>query len=1542
MNKTLHLALCLSLLLPGLGCAPADPQAHQPVLVELSDVEQEDVDRSFDVAACQCQRLLLGGGTFLSSEVGGDVELAEFAARQAADPMICDTVPLAGRSPIADPGRNGCHSPVAGGGFNPVSLSTGMSAGLADGFCAAEFNYCMAQEIRGRSDSLAAAPRTRTARDEQWRQAQTRFQASAVEMASALAVYGTICRVDTLKMDRRGQECDRLQLTSYALHASSRLSDAVVQVGQLLDLQAQSAAADGDGLAPVAFETHEAYMDALWGREGARFGAAQRVMGSAEGAAYGRSGRDGVRTRSLDGAYANDYERDAKVNEALSLLNEHDLLLAITELEGELLIDEPAFGDEGRLEDISASLFNLLDHRLAASFHVPPYALAELSDTEFDNSELDTTALPGTSLRRRELITSAEFLAFASQPLADEASILRRFYGLTPEHIRRARELARNLLTTMEVDYTTLRQVAFSPTAFRVAVRLSDVRQPSSERLAAALQNLGALRSPTEDFDEVPFADPFALTDPVIPLAQANFYDFDFRRIERMGASAALHVLRVHLGQIQQTWLVRDPLGVVDPATREATGQALLAASQLIDTYVGTGWSEYKRLQDRSCICVAGTDGDDCRLVQRSADLEASSAYLLCGQLNPAFASITATVRREAGGRWDLYFDSEDAARSTGAAVLVRGEEEAYCLRFGHLPNGEAPDCRTNTSALPTFAELEEVTETELPGVRRPGAEATLGVSQRRFVVPTDGYDLPSTAGNEHATAYILWRTGEGDALNYELVDVIQPLRDASAHVFGGRFRELFDSTMAKDPSNPGRPAVSSLDLPYDLVPPLEQELTSDGDDIEESHAIYLRTAMEAAGHAGRLLREARTQELEVLRNDRADDAILAQADQAEREVVTLACGEPGGCDIARGDVRLEDLIFDGEEFLPPVAEPNTVGDLVVNQASVDPDGVPRVYIRFAGGAEPSDAGGSSRCDEMALYWVENIKRRHWDTYIEDFMKAQLSCARWSLMSGLRSVVMQDVPQVVSAELARGGSGAFSDIDGELRQHLIGQFQALSAFHGALESFGTQYQIALIEAEQAGAAVRAATPNGRRKLLCKLGKAMAIIGAVTAAVASIVVTAGASGAVIAATVVAGLAGTGSATIGVVGSGSCNGSGNRIRAEMARAQASLILALENLLGITDDARRLAGQLAIDNSRINRLQTRAELAGRRREVSALVVASNSLADVPEWRALQTFNVRRARDALTRAQRFAFVARRAIEYRLGLDLATMTTPEPFTPAPGVWANDLFVLDTASTADDDPSTPGTDHVNASAEAVEDYVQRLTDFVRGYPFARRFRDSTDTQVLRLDNLVSNSGVPSADQDVPFYQRLSYRCVDDAASGPGLGFAGEPCADAGGVASAEFSFSIPHELTGYLAERLATGNFNYRHQRVAMNIVGAAVIDCARAERPFECFGDGNLPYTIRQQGAVLVENFEGADLLFNVEPGVIQGGRALVAERVLTNPLSSVDRGLITPYLRTELFGRPLRGVYTVHLEGRPEVNWSNIETLQLLLDYRYWTRQE
>ncbi|MDH5491564.1 MAG: hypothetical protein OEY14_06380, partial [Myxococcales bacterium] len=138
----------------------------------------------------------------------------------------------------------------------------------------------------------------------------------------------------------------------------------------------------------------------------------------------------------------------------------------------------------------------------------------------------------------------------------------------------------------------------------------------------------------------------------------------------------------------------------------------------------------------------------------------------------------------------------------------------------------------------------------------------------------------------------------------------------------------------------------------------------------------------------------------------------------------------------------------------------------------------------------------------------------------------------------------------------------------------------------------------------------------------------------------------------------------------------------------------------------------------------------------------------------------------------------------------------------------------------------------------------------------------------------------------------------------------------------------------------ARGNYNYRVAAIGLNFVGTGVRDCSASEFPSTCYAAGFVPYSIEHLGPYTVLNTFGGTYdapLFN---GRIEHARGLAVERYLTNPLSSADRALIEPYTRQEMAGRPLDGTYVIRIWDEPGVMFSNIEDVQIILNYRYWTR--
>ncbi|MGC4087106.1 MAG: hypothetical protein QM756_04220 [Polyangiaceae bacterium] len=137
----------------------------------------------------------------------------------------------------------------------------------------------------------------------------------------------------------------------------------------------------------------------------------------------------------------------------------------------------------------------------------------------------------------------------------------------------------------------------------------------------------------------------------------------------------------------------------------------------------------------------------------------------------------------------------------------------------------------------------------------------------------------------------------------------------------------------------------------------------------------------------------------------------------------------------------------------------------------------------------------------------------------------------------------------------------------------------------------------------------------------------------------------------------------------------------------------------------------------------------------------------------------------------------------------------------------------------------------------------------------------------------------------------------------------------------------------------ARGNFNYRIDTLGLNFVGD-VRDCANAELPNTCFNAAFVPYSVEHNGPLFVLNHAGAEQRAYLFDGRIEHARGLAAERYLTNPLSSTDHQLIDGYMREEFRGRPLDGQFVIRVWEEPGVDFDAIKDVQLVLNYRYWTR--
>jgi hypothetical protein len=157
-----------------------------------------------------------------------------------------------------------------------------------------------------------------------------------------------------------------------------------------------------------------------------------------------------------------------------------------------------------------------------------------------------------------------------------------------------------------------------------------------------------------------------------------------------------------------------------------------------------------------------------------------------------------------------------------------------------------------------------------------------------------------------------------------------------------------------------------------------------------------------------------------------------------------------------------------------------------------------------------------------------------------------------------------------------------------------------------------------------------------------------------------------------------------------------------------------------------------------------------------------------------------------------------------------------------------------------------------------------------------------------------------------------------------------------------FDISLEEIESGVILNNhaIALDNYNYKHASVAVNMVGSNVRDCTMSDSPSSCYSYGYLPYTVLQDGHVSVRNHEMKQMEYTLPVAKINYGKALTAEVVLTNPLSGSQSSLIAPYVNNELRGRPLQGTYTIRIYNVPELMWANVDDIQLMWNYHYWTK--
>ena len=56
---------------------------------------------------------------------------------------------------------------------------------------------------------------------------------------------------------------------------------------------------------------------------------------------------------------------------------------------------------------------------------------------------------------------------------------------------------------------------------------------------------------------------------------------------------------------------------------------------------------------------------------------------------------------------------------------------------------------------------------------------------------------------------------------------------------------------------------------------------------------------------------------------------------------------------------------------------------------------------------------------------------------------------------------------------------------------------------------------------------------------------------------------------------------------------------------------------------------------------------------------------------------------------------------------------------------------------------------------------------------------------------------------------------------------------------------------------------------------------------------------------------------------------------------MSADDRGLMTPYFRRELMGRPLLSAFRLRVYDQRGLDWTHLDDIQVVVDYTQWEQQ-
>jgi len=392
--------------------------------------------------------------------------------------------------------------------------------------------------------------------------------------------------------------------------------------------------------------------------------------------------------------------------------------------------------------------------------------------------------------------------------------------------------------------------------------------------------------------------------------------------------------------------------------------------------------------------------------------------------------------------------------------------------------------------------------------------------------------------------------------------------------------------------------------------------------------------------------------------------------------------------------------------------------------------------------------------------------------------------------------------------------------------------------------------------------------------------------------------------------------------------------------------------------------LGGVINETNEELAQLKTDADAADSTAALDTEAAEINAKTRFALRRAFNSYDMWRARALIDSARVMSLAARRAIETRFVVNLADISTDQPFVKAPAQWADEVYQtdLDAPSSVGLTVGTPQTQG-GIYPNKLLDYVQNLERFVQGY--ATEYPTSIaapDSEILTLPGPEQYRALPHLTPVNP-----GGRMLELTADSKGWSFFCEtsgkwiahPLANSGpfdetapptslsaacdGVAPtrARYPFMLNPwgvQQSPFGRSQTYANRYNVRWRRLGVNLVGTGVRDCGQAQDTLACYSSGFVRYSLNHTGPAWLTDYQEEWRSQLIPRANIEGAKALAAEEWLDPVTRAWNLPAVASIGRGELAGRPTSGVYDLILELGSDVRPDRIERIQLLTEYDYW----